>query len=37
MALGGALVEYWRSPAAFCTAAAAAIAAAVGAYFLREN
>ena len=37
MALGGALVEYWRSPAAFCAGAAAAIAAAGGAYLLREN
>ena len=37
MALGGALVEYWRSPAAFCAAAAAAIVAAGGAYLLQEN
>ena len=37
MALGGALVEYWRSPAAFCAAAAAAIVAAAAAYLLREN
>ena len=37
MALGGALVEYGRSPAAFCAAGAAAILAAAGAYLLREN
>lgn len=37
MALGGTLVEYWRSPAAFCAAGAAAIAAAAGAYRLAEN
>ena len=37
MALGGALVEYWRSPAAFCAGAAAAIVAAGGAYVLGEN
>lgn len=37
MALGGVLVEYWRSPAAFCAAGAAAIVAAAGAYLLREN
>ena len=37
MALGGMLVEYWRSPAAFVAAGAAAIAAAGGAYLLREN
>jgi hypothetical protein len=35
MALGGVLVEYWRSPAAFCAAAMAAILAAGGAYLLR--
>jgi predicted MFS family arabinose efflux permease len=37
MALGGALVEYGRSPAAFCAAGAAAIIAAAGAYLLRER
>jgi predicted MFS family arabinose efflux permease len=37
MAFGGALVEYWRSPAAFCAAAAAAIVAAAAAYLLRET
>ena len=37
MALGGALVEYWRSPAAFSAAAAAAIVAAAAAYLLRES
>ena len=37
MALGGALVEYWRSPAAFCAAAAAAIVAAGAACLLRAN
>lgn len=37
MALGGWLVEHWRSPAAFCAAGAAAIVAASGAYLLREN
>jgi predicted MFS family arabinose efflux permease len=37
MALGGALVEYGRSPAAFCAAGAAAIVAAAGAYLLQEN
>ncbi|HET7366328.1 MAG TPA: MFS transporter [Burkholderiales bacterium] len=37
MGLGGTLVEYWRSPAAFCAAAAAAIVAAGAAYLLREN
>ena len=37
MALGGALVEYWRSPAAFCAAAAAAIVAAGAASLPRQN
>jgi len=37
MALGGTLVEYWQSPAAFCAAGTAAIAAAAGAYLLRER
>ena len=37
MALGGTLVEYWRSPAAFCAAGAAAIAAAAGACLLSES
>ncbi|HZS67934.1 MAG TPA: MFS transporter [Burkholderiales bacterium] len=37
MALGGTLVEYWQSPAAFCAAGTAAIAAAAGAYLLREG
>jgi len=37
MALGGVLVEYWRSPAAFCAAAGAAVVAAAAAYLLREN
>ena len=37
MALGGALVEYWQSPAAFIAAGAAAIVAAAGANLLRAN
>ena len=37
MALGGVLVEWWRSPAAFCAASAAAVIAAAIAYWLARR